>query len=237
MWIRSGALLLLMCLNGLGSTAESISLYPTTLILEKDTGISTLTIENRSDHTATYEFAGYQWTQPDNGDELTLDKSFVISPPVVSLQPGEARIVRMGLLSSARPPPETEKAYRLRISELSSPAAIPNANLKVKLQILLPVFSGAPNTEQDLELSAVKRADGQTCIEGSNHASSHAKLIWLSRSAPSSDKTPVQKYILADSHGTLCTDADYNVGDKLTVGTSTAYRNEISSYEITVLAP
>ncbi|MEZ5985369.1 MAG: fimbria/pilus periplasmic chaperone [Hyphomonas sp.] len=237
MWVRSGVLLLLMCVNGLGSTAESISIYPTTLILENNTGIGTLTIENRSDHTATYEFAGYQWTQSDKGDELALDKSFVISPPVVSLQPGEAKIVRMGLLSSARSTTETEKSYRLRISELSSPATISNANLKVKLQLLLPVFSGAPNTDQDLELSAVKRADGQTCIEGSNHASSHTKLIWLSRSAPSSDKTPVQKYILADSHGTLCTDANYNVGDKLTVGTSTAYRNEIRPYEITVLAP
>lgn len=233
MWTKIGALLALTVLRGLIAQAESISIYPTTILLEPGRNIGALTLHNRSDREAVYELAGYKWTQTNGEDDLTLDKSFIVTPPVVSLAAGESRVVRVGLLAE-----ETgsalEQAYRLRISELPLAAGNRGATLNVRLQVLLPVFTKRTPAGPKLELAAFKSDDGSTCVEGRNLGNTHARLAWITSPDELGAPVPIQKYILANSNGSLCVNTPFGDAEQLTVAVTSAYQNDIRPYEVPV---
>lgn len=232
-WVTS---LIFASLHGLLATADGISVFPTTLILEEKGQISSLTIRNESNRSGTYELAGYLWTQVDGEDRLSLDRSFIVSPPVVTLRPGEERIVRVGLIDKRQGGPE-ERAYRLRISELPDPAAPADANLNVRLQIILPVFAPGLNDDLLLDFSADRSGDDRICLHVTNQGATHAKLVWVAPATSGARKAPMQKYILAKSQGDLCVDDLPDVGSAVLVGVTSAYRTDIRSYEIALAGP
>ncbi len=229
-------LLLLASMYGLAGSAQSVSISPTTLVLDGKNQIDTVTIRNQADHESIYELAGYRWTQRDEQDVLTLDKAFVVTPPVITLAPGQERVVRVGLLPQDAPA-SLEHAYRLRISELAAPTAGPEAGLNVRLQLLLPIFSPGRDRDLALDFSAKRESDGSLCVVGDNIGTTHAKLVWIAAAGDMDRKTPLQKYILAGKQGTMCTDASLDMGEKLTIGVTSAYEHDIFPYEISVSAP
>lgn len=216
--------------------ADGVSIYPTTLFLDKNSDISTLTISNQSDRNSVYELAGYRWTETGDEETLTLDKSFIVTPPVVTLAPGEQRIVRVGLMSDTRSGP-VERAYRLRISELNTPDAAAGASLKVRLQLLLPVFSTTRDHKLQLGFSAHHSDDGRLCIAGSNEGDTHAKLVWIAPADAPEQKLPVQKYVLAKSQAEVCVKTDLEMGQGLVVGATSAYQRDIQPYEMSISDP
>ena len=236
MWTRSGCLLFLAVLSGLMARADGISISPTTVILEPGRNIGALTLRNQGKTDVTYELAGYRWTQADGEDVLTLDKSFIVTPPVISLAAGEARVIRVGLLQEDAGT-SVEQAYRLRISEMAAPENTAGANLNVRLQVLLPVFTRRADIDPRLEFSAYRTDTGRTCIDGQNLGRTHAKLAWVANPDGMDETVPVQKYILANSEGTLCLDIPFETGRKLIVAATSAHMNDVRPYEIPVTGP
>jgi len=215
--------------------ADGITVYPTTIVLDRSNHIGVLTISNQSDHDTTYELAGYRWTQTNGEDILSLDKSFIVTPPVITLPAGEARIVRVGLMS-AEQQEAVEQTYRLRISELQPAAASEGAGLNVRLQLLLPVFSGG-NDKLKLSFSARATADRQACITGTNNGEAHAKLVWIEAADDPEHRVPMQKYLLANSASEICVDLPTKVGESLTVGATSAYLDKVHPYQVAVAGP
>lgn len=236
MLYRLAALLLIVTLQGANAQADGITVYPTTLLLDNSSHVGTLTISNQSDTEAVYELAGYRWTDKGGEDTLTLDKSFIVTPPVVTLAAGEERIVRVGLMS-VMPASSVEQAWRLRISELRPHSKSSGSGLNVRLQLLLPVFSSGNSHEQELNLSARAGADGQVCIAGKNMGDTHAKLVWVAATDAADHKVPVQKYLLAGSQAEFCLDPEADTANGLIVGATSAYLNEIRTYQMAVADP
>ena len=228
MKVRLAALLTLSSLFGMTAATDGISIYPTTLILDQKQPIETLTIRNQSTRETVYELAGYKWTQNDGDDVLTLDKSFIVTPPVVTLAAGEERLVRVGLISD-HPGTPGEEAYRLRISELPSPAGPSASNLNVRLQVLLPVFAKQPVMGPNLQFSAFRDDSGRVCIDGLNMGDS-------TDAHQPDERIPVQKYVLGKSEGRLCVDNNLGGSDTLTLGVTSAYQRDIQPYEMSIAA-
>jgi len=232
---KLAAFLMILGLSATQALADGITVYPTTIILDRSDHIGALTISNQSDHDTTYELAGYRWTQLNGKDSLSLDKSFIVTPPVVTLRPGDARIVRVGLMSDGQQG-TVEQTYRLRISELQPAAASEGAGLNVRLQLLLPVFSGG-NEKLKLSFSARVSADGQTCITGTNNGETHAKLVWIAAADGPEHRMPIQKYLLANSGSEVCVELATKAGKSLTVGATSAYLDEVHPYQVAVTGP
>ena len=236
MYIRWITSLFAGSLAGTLAFADGISVYPTTVLLEPDSRVSSLTISNLGDREATFELAGYRWSQDKNEDTLSLDKSFVVTPPVVTLAAGEERVVRVGLLS-ADDNVATESAYRLRISELSAARDPDGGNLNVRLQILLPVFLTSAERAPDLNFQVSEDREDKLCFVAHNRGATHAKLVWVSTADNAENKVPLQKYILSNSDLRVCSDALSAPGKRYLVGVTSAYQNDIMPYEISITEP
>lgn len=226
--------LMILGLFAVQAQADGVAVYPTTIVLDRSNHVGTLTISNQSNQEATYELAGYRWTQQNGEDNLTLDKSFIVTPPVVTLSPGEVRIVRVGLMSAEQR--RGEQTYRLRISELQAATASEGAGLNVRLQLLLPVFSGGTD-KLDLSFSARAAADGQVCITSTNNGEAHTKLVWIGAADAPEHRAPIQKYLLSNSSSEVCVELEMKVGENLAVGATSAYLDEVRPYQVTVAGP
>lgn len=232
-WVAS---LIFASLHGLLADAGDISVYPTTLVLDEKSQISSLKIRNDGDSDGTYELAGYRWTQKDGADVLYLDQSFVVSPPVVVLRPGEERIVRVGLVDKDYSGPD-ERSYRLRISELPDSDTPDIANLNVRLQIILPVFDPGAHDDLQLDFSAVRSGNDGVCIHAINQGETHVKLIWIAPAGSEGRQMPVQKYILAKAQGDLCVEDIPGINKSVLVGVTSAYQTAVHPYEIALADP
>ncbi|WP_369807876.1 molecular chaperone [Hyphomonas sp. ND6WE1B] len=135
--------LIFFLLQDLRASAEGLTVYPTSLVLDEARRVGVLTLVNRGGEEAIYELAGYRWTEADGADHLIPDKAFIVTPPVVTLAPGEQRVVRIGVLPGGAPL-AVEQAYRVRVSELQSGDVFRGNALDVRLQILLPVSRSYP---------------------------------------------------------------------------------------------
>lgn len=232
---KLAAFLMIFGLFATQALADGVTVYPTTIVLDRSNQVGTLTISNQSNQDATYELAGYRWTQQNGEDNLTLDKSFIVTPPVVTLFPGEVRNVRVGFMS-AEQQGEVEQTYRLRISELQAATASEGSGLNVRLQLLLPVFFGG-NDKLDLSFSALAAADGKACITSTNNGEAHAKLVWIGAADDPEHRVPIQKYLLPNSSSEVCVELEVKVGDNLAVGATSAYLDEVRPYQVTVAGP
>ena len=226
-------LLMLLSHFGLYAASEGITVSPTTLIINPQDGVTTLRLKNRGKQEAVYELAGYSWALDSGRDVLTLERAFVATPPVVTLAPGEERIVRIGLLSTQHEGP-VEQAYRLRISQLEG-APAQGIGLNVRLQMLLPVFIEGAERKPQLSFDARKDENGSLCIAGRNDGYAHAKLVWVADAEAPEQKIPVQRYVLAQSDAELCAIPGLEVRNELLVGVTTAYQGAVEPYRVSVI--
>lgn len=228
--------LIFFLLQDLRASAEGLTVYPTSLVLDEARRVGVLTLVNRGGEEAIYELAGYRWTEADGADHLIPDKAFIVTPPVVTLAPGEQRVVRIGVLPGGAPL-AVEQAYRVRVSELQSGDVFRGNALDVRLQILLPVFLGGDSRDLDLGFSAAENQDGQLCLEGLNSGDSHARLVWVAPAGHPDEKTPIHKYMLAKSSARFCVDPVAKPGGKVSVGATSIYQSDVQSFLTDIAVP
>lgn len=108
--------------------------------------IGAVTVTSEDDHPLVFKNSPSLWTQnPDGGDVYTPTSDLVVTPPLLRVETGEPRIVRIGTL---REPGDVERSYRVFLEE-QAPANPEGggATIAVVIKFGVPVFV-APRSER-----------------------------------------------------------------------------------------
>jgi fimbrial chaperone protein len=132
----------LLLLHGWGKAfGGEFSINP--MILELGSGEKTGIISIRSgekEKKIHFQVSAYDWAQGAKGEDIyTPTKDLVVFPKMLDVEPGEQRIIRIGMKGSHE---NSEKTYRIYIEEIPEPV---RANKKagtigIYLRITPPVF-------------------------------------------------------------------------------------------------
>ena len=108
--------------------------------------IGAVTVTSEDDHPLVFKNTPSLWTQnADGGDLYTPTADLVVTPPLLRVETGEPRIVRIGTL---RDPGDVERSYRVFLEE-QAPANPEGggATIAVVIKFGVPVFV-APRSER-----------------------------------------------------------------------------------------
>ena len=108
--------------------------------------IGAVTVTSEDDHPLVFKNSPSLWTQnADGGDIYTPTSDLVVTPPLLRVETGEPRIVRIGTL---REPGDVERSYRVFLEE-QAPAHPEGggATIAVVIKFGVPVFV-APRSER-----------------------------------------------------------------------------------------
>ena len=108
--------------------------------------IGAVTVTSEDDHPLVFKNSPSLWTQnADGGDIYTPTSDLVVTPPLLRVETGEPRIVRIGTL---REPGDVERSYRVFLEE-QAPANPEGggATIAVVIKFGVPVFV-APRSER-----------------------------------------------------------------------------------------
>lgn len=108
--------------------------------------IGAVTVTSEDDHPLVFKNSPSLWTQnADGGDVYTPTSDLVVTPPLLRVETGEPRIVRIGTL---REPGDVERSYRVFLEE-QAPANPEGggATIAVVIKFGVPVFV-APRSER-----------------------------------------------------------------------------------------
>lgn len=138
---------------------------------------ATLTIRNVDTTPVSIQIRTVDWTQPDGSDFYLPSSLLMVSPPLVTLAPGESQVIR--LVIENLPDAPTERAFRLIVDELPPTSNDLPTGVVTTLRILVPVFV-TPSTESRSSLRwEAKHEDGQLTVTAVNTGASRERLINL----------------------------------------------------------
>ena len=170
--------------NGV-AMASGLQVSPISLSLQAKQNASGLTLSNTGDDVIHAQVRVYQWSQDEKGDQLTVSRGLLASPPIIELQPGEKQLIR--IIRASAPPSgigAVESSYRLSIDELPTPSAEQKAGLQFALSYSLPVFIqpvGVQQTSPKLQWTYAVQPDGNhVAMRVSNSGNGRAQLAKLS---------------------------------------------------------
>jgi fimbrial chaperone protein len=134
--------------------------------------IGAVTVTSEDDHPLVFRNTPSIWTQNADGvDVYTPTSDLVVTPPLLRVEAGEPRIVRIGTL---REPGDIERSYRVFLEE-QAPANPEggNATIAVVIKFGVPVFV-APRTERIAgSAEIVERKPGRITLQVKNTGNVH----------------------------------------------------------------
>lgn len=138
---RQCLILLLGALAPLAVSAAEYSVSPMRIYLDRAAASSVVTLNNTGSDRVTFQISAMEWTQDAEGrDRYAPTSEVVFFPKIVTLQPGESRVVRVGVQAI---PVKAEHTFRLFIEPLPAPAKEtlePGAHISVNFRFALPIF-------------------------------------------------------------------------------------------------
>mgnify|MGYP002780264666 CR=1 FL=1 len=181
-------------LTGAQARAGALSVMPVKVQIAPGKQFCSLTIGNDAPEEVTVQLRGYRWTQgPDGEDILDPEPQLAINPAIVSIAPGERKLVRCSAPGGDNLP---ETTYRILVDEL--PRAAPKAGvLQTLLQISIPVF----RSQADARPQIVWSADRDGCVMLINRGTAHGRLASVMLRTAQSGAQPATNgfYLLAGS--------------------------------------
>lgn len=143
----------------LAAVAGDLEVSPILVDLSARARSALVTIRNTGRRTARYQARAFDWSQGSDGAmALEPAKDLFLFPPLVELQPGESRNLRLGTEVA---PGERERSWRIFVEELPRADAAPGANqVQVLTRVGVPVFLAPKVRAVKAELAFLPR-DGE----------------------------------------------------------------------------
>lgn len=174
---------LLLCSNWV--MASGLQVSPISLSLQARENASGLTLSNTGDNVVHAQVRVYHWSQDETGDQLTLSRGLLASPPMIKLDPSEKQLIR--IIRATAPPQGSgavEDSYRVLVNELPIKSPDQKSGLQFALSYSLPVFVqpvGVIKTSPKLQWSTHVQPDGkQVKLRVHNSGNGNAQLASLS---------------------------------------------------------
>jgi fimbrial chaperone protein len=162
-----------------GLEASTFQINPTRISLSKIQSVAVLTVRNESEPARIMQLQVMSWEQQDGENRYEATRELLATPPIFTIPPGGAQIVRVGL--RRQPDKLRELSYRLFLQEVPIESAS-TAEVKVTLRFGIPVFV-APlekSTHPLLEWRIVSTPDKTLRIEATNHGRIHVQVTEFS---------------------------------------------------------
>lgn len=161
-------------------SASGLQVSPIGLSLGSTAQADALWLTNTGSDPLHAQVRVFRWSQADGKDVLEPSRDLVVSPPMVTIAPGDRQMVRVIRQVSA--PADAEASYRVIIDELPIDAG-DQPGLKFVLRYSVPVFlapAGNPPVRVALTSSWDTSAEGPV-LRVSNAGNGHAQIanvVW-----------------------------------------------------------
>jgi len=123
------------------ASAAAFSVDPIALTLAGGHSSATIAVVNQSGAKLRLQVTGFSWSQGSAGEiQLTPTTDLVFFPRLLTLNPGETRRIRVGVMSGQV---ATEKTFRVFVEELPALASVvtpAGAHLNIRMKIGVPLF-------------------------------------------------------------------------------------------------
>jgi fimbrial chaperone protein len=193
--------LVLAALAPLAAGAAEFGVSPIRLYFEPGTRSAAVVVTNDDSRPLRMQLRLMQWTQDADGADVHADSDELIYfPRLMTVPPGEKRLVRVGLKSPAG---AAERTYRLYLDELPAgpdAAALPAASgLNFTIRFALPVFlPPAAAAKPAGAIESLTLSDGKLRIAVRNTGNRHFRIASLeARSGRDSLASVAGWYLLA----------------------------------------
>lgn len=177
MGLVAPALLLLWAATLVGARparAADFTVNPIQIFLAGQTRSAILTVQNTSGEPLRFQLNAFTWAQDPAGQmQLAPTSEIIFFPRLLTLAPGEQRIVRVGTSVAAGP---VERTYRIFVEELppSAQQAAPAGQVRVLARMGIPIFVEAKTGRAELRLSPPALQPGRLVFELRNGGTKHA---------------------------------------------------------------
>lgn len=166
--------------------AAEFSVSPIRLHLEPGARSAAVTVSNDDVRPLRMQLRLVRWTQDADGVDVHQDSDeLVYFPRMMSVPPGEKRLVRVGLKTPAG---ATERSYRLYLDELPEPAegARPAASgVSFTIRFALPVFlPAAIAAKQSGAIESLTLRDGKLRVAVRNSGNRNFRIASVAARSP-----------------------------------------------------
>ena len=124
----------------LDAAAATFGLTPMRVELSAAAPTAVVTVNNAGDAPVTIQVQAYAWTQPEGDDVYAETREFIVSPPIFTIAPGAAQVLRIALRGA--PPADREGAYRLIFREVpqAEESAADRTLFHIALNLNIPMY-------------------------------------------------------------------------------------------------
>lgn len=167
---------------------SNVNVAPVVLTLRPHENFVKVELTNTLPHKRHYHASLKSWSQV-NGKEVYKDVSnWVISPPIFSIEPLGKQLIR--LAPSTKITAETETSFRLFLTEIPDHNNLQNGQIKMILNISLPVFIESSSSTKHVPKINIKGS--QVTIHNPNN-----HHIALGHITSNNSNIPIFGYVLA----------------------------------------
>jgi fimbrial chaperone protein len=158
------------------AVAGAFNVSPVRVELSAQHRTQALTVRNQGDEAAVVQVQIYAWSQEAGQDVLQPTTDLLLSPPVFTVKPGQAQLLRVALRGA--PDSARQRSYRVVLQEVPGQAPTGAPTLQVALKISLPVFVEPPvEALPQLDWQARVSADGKLLLSAHNGGNGHIQLV------------------------------------------------------------
>jgi len=152
--------------------ASSIEVNPIRLEILKNQKITSLEIKNNSLEAIVVQLNAVKWSHSFGKEIYDNTKEILITPPIVTINPNDTQLVRVGILSSR----DSQKGETYRVFVREVPQAKPTLNLGVQtlLEISIPLLvESLSPCEQKLAVAASRTGSQELKVRVQNSGDSY----------------------------------------------------------------
>ena len=189
--------------------AGSFAVNPVRVTLSATQTVAAVTVQNVGSEPTVVQLETSTWTQHDGADVLAPTSEVLATPPILTIQPGASRVIRVGLRRA--PDARQELTYRLFLREVPPPEPI-SQGLRVALLVSMPIFVVPPRLPApDVHWRALRTQDGKIRVQATNTGASHIQLgqldVALSADGTKLSSRNMSEYVLPNNSREWTVDA------------------------------
>jgi fimbrial chaperone protein len=154
--------------------AAGFSVNPLRIYLHAGHMTETIHVRNDEEKALSLQLRAYSWSQDEDGrDHYDATDELIFFPKLLTLEPGETRMVRVGVRGT---PPEGEQGYRIYLEELPDATPVPTGRLRTLLRVGVPIFRQPQQLEHVGEVVDVELDGCEARFSFANRGNAHLML-------------------------------------------------------------
>ena len=183
------------------ASAGEFSVNPIRLELGANVRSSVIGIKNEGKQKLSFQLQAMEWTQDSAGKDQYVDtQDLVFFPKILSVEPSEEGLIRVGSKTAAVP---LEKTYRLFIEELPTTSKDPEgsaAQINVLIRFGAPIFIAPLKPQDNLDIENFNITKGVVTIAARNTGNRHQLVQGINLKGTDSGGNEVYALTLADRY-------------------------------------